>query len=334
MKIIAVKTSQGGYDIIFGRNTHMSAGKFFDLNRRVLVVTDDGVPAGYASDVANQCKNGYVLTLKQGEATKNIDSFKTILSKLCELGFTRTDCVVAVGGGVVGDLAGFASACYMRGIDFYNVPTTVLSQVDSSIGGKTAIDFEGYKNIVGAFYQPKRVIIDPDLLLTLDKRQISNGLAEAVKMAATSDEKLFCDIERGNIPLDDVIYRAILIKKAVVEEDEKESGLRRVLNFGHTVAHAVESAADGKLLHGECVAIGMAAICKGEVKKRIEAVLLRLGLPIKHDFAPSQLVDMLKHDKKASGDKITVVTVKNIGSFEFKKIDFDTLLDMTGGAAV
>lgn len=331
MKVIAVKTSQGGYDIIFGRGTHLTASKYLSLDRRVLVVTDDGVPAQYASVVAKQCKNGYVLTLKQGEATKNLDSFKQILSKLCELGFTRTDCVVAVGGGVVGDLAGFASACYMRGIDFYNIPTTVLSQIDSSIGGKTAIDFEGYKNIVGAFYQPKRVIIDPDLLLTLDGRQISNGLAEAVKMAATNDEQLFCDIESKKLSIDDIICRAILIKKAVVEADEKETGLRRVLNFGHTLAHAVESAAAGELLHGECVAIGMVAICKGEVKSRIESVLSKLGLPTKHNFELSQLVDMLKHDKKASGDKITVVTVKKIGQFEFEKVDFDTLLNMIGG---
>ena len=144
---------------------------------------------------------------------------------------------------MVGDLAGFAASAYMRGIDFYNIPTTLLSQIDSSIGGKTAINFGGVKNIVGAFYQPKKVLIDPDLLKTLPPRQISNGLAEAIKVGLTSDEKLFDIFENGEIGsrLDEIIVRALTVKKNVVEQDEKEAGLRRILNFGHTVGHGIES---------------------------------------------------------------------------------------------
>lgn len=325
--IIPVKTSQGGYDIVLSRGVLSKACEYLKLDRRVLIVTDDGVPTQYSNTVAEQCKTPHILTLPQGEATKNFDSFKKILETLCEHSFTRTDCVVAVGGGVMGDLAGFSAASYMRGIDFYNIPTTVLSQVDSSIGGKTAIDFYGYKNIVGAFYQPKCVLIDPDTLKTLDSRQISNGIAEAVKMSMTSDAEFFNMLESGDIDIDTIIYRSLLIKKQVVEEDEKESGLRKILNFGHTLAHAVESESGGALLHGECVAIGMLPMCAHDVKQRLLPILERYNLPVSHSFSPSQLIDALKHDKKATGDKITVVFVDKIGEFQMKKIDFETLME-------
>ncbi len=328
--IIAVKTSQGGYDIVLSRGAINEAGKHLNLSRRVLIVTDDGVPSQYAKTIASQCKTPTVITLPQGESTKNIDSFKTLLSVLAENGFTRTDCVVAVGGGVIGDLAGFASACYMRGIDFYNIPTTVLSQVDSSIGGKTAIDFDGYKNIVGAFYQPKCVIIDPDTLKTLDKRQISNGLAESVKMALTFDSELFSMLEEGKTDIETIIYRSLLIKKNVVENDERESGLRKVLNFGHTLAHAIESKSAGALYHGECVAIGMLPMCSEKVRVQLKKVLENLGLPTAHDFDACELLELLKRDKKATGDMITVIFVDTVGSFEMKTVDFETLTQMIG----
>lgn len=326
--IIPVKTSQGGYNIVLERGVLKNADAHLNLKRRVLIVTDDGVPSNYAKTVASLCERPHILTLPQGEATKNFDSFKKILEVLCENSFTRTDCVVAVGGGVMGDLAGFSAASYMRGIDFYNIPTTVLSQVDSSIGGKTAIDFYGYKNIVGAFYQPKCVLIDPDTLKTLDSRQVSNGIAEAVKMSLTSDREFFHMLEDGNIDIDTIIYRSLLIKKQVVEADEKESGLRKILNFGHTLAHAVESESKGTLLHGECVAIGMLPMCGEDVHKRLLPILQRLNLPTSHNFTTSQLIDALKHDKKASGDTISVIYVEKAGSFEIRKVDFNTLSQM------
>ena len=252
---------EDSYDIIVERGVLSKANKQLNLNRRVLVVTDSGVPEEYAKSLASQCKDGIIYTVPMGEASKSLDIFGKVLGTMLDNGFSRKDCVVAVGGGVVGDLAGFAASAYMRGIDFYNIPTTLLSQIDSSIGGKTAINFGGVKNIVGAFYQPKKVLIDPDLLATLPERQISNGLAEAIKMALTSDKELFNIFENKDIDenIDEIIIRSLNIKKSVVEQDEKESGLRKILNFGHTIGHGIESSEEmSELYHGECVALGTA----------------------------------------------------------------------------
>jgi 3-dehydroquinate synthase len=320
---IPVKTATGGYEIVLGRGCLARAGELLNLRRRVLVVTDDGVPAEYARTVADAASEATIVTLPQGEATKNMESYQTLLETLVEKGFTRTDCVVAVGGGVVGDLAGFAAATFMRGIDFYNVPTTLLSQVDSSVGGKTAIDFKGYKNIVGAFWPPKRVLIDPDTLKTLPKRQLSNGLAEAIKMSLTSSAELFEIFETNNPEelLDTIIERSLLIKKQVVEEDEKESGLRKILNFGHTVAHAIETENEMQnYYHGECVAMGMLYMCAPSVRERLLPVLEKLSLPTLTDFDTEALLRAIRHDKKMAGDSITVVWVPSVGSYELKKM--------------
>ena len=179
------------YDIIIERGALSRIGEILPLNRRVLIVTDAGVPAEYSDAVASACTSSIKVTLEPGEGSKSFECLQMLLEKMLTGGFTRTDAVVAVGGGVCGDLAGFAAACFMRGIDFYNVPTTLLSQVDSSIGGKTAVNLAGYKNCVGAFYQPKRVVIDPCVLKTLPPRHLACGLAEAIKMAATCDKELF-----------------------------------------------------------------------------------------------------------------------------------------------
>ena len=188
---IHMNLGEDSYDILVERGLLEKAGQHLNLNRRVLVVTDSGVPADYAETLAGHCKEAVICTVETGEASKSLEVFGKLLQTMLDHGFSRKECVAAVGGGVVGDLSGFAASAYMRGIDFYNIPTTLLSQIDSSIGGKTAINFGGVKNIVGAFYQPKKVLIDPELLKTLPPRQISNGLAEAVKMALTSDKELF-----------------------------------------------------------------------------------------------------------------------------------------------
>lgn len=327
--IIPVKTSQGSYDIVLQRGALQRVGDYLNLKRRVLVVTDDGVPPQYARTVANACQTGVVLTLPQGERSKQLDTYATVLKTLVENDFTRTDCVVAVGGGVVGDLAGFAASTFMRGIDFYNIPTTVLSQVDSSIGGKTAVDFMGFKNLVGAFYPPKRVIIDPDTLKTLPPRQIANGLAESVKMALTNDADLFELLETATLTdevLDTVIHRSLLIKRQVVEADEHEGGLRKVLNFGHTLAHAVESVCElDTYYHGECVALGMLPMCSDGVRARLLPVLKKLELPTTFAGDPEGLIAACRHDKKAAGDTITVVYVPTPGSFEFKTLPLTEL---------
>ena len=328
--IIPVKTSQGSYNIILERGVLRRAGDYLPLQRRVLVVTDDGVPPAYAQTVAACCKEPSVLTIPQGEQSKQMDTYRLVLQALVENDFTRTDCVVAVGGGVVGDLSGFAASTFMRGIDFYNIPTTVLSQVDSSIGGKTAIDFMGLKNIVGAFYPPKSVLIDPDTLRTLPVRQVSNGLSEAVKMSLTNDPALFSLFEQGDVndpaTLDTIIYRSLLIKKQVVEEDEHESGLRKVLNFGHTLAHAVESVYDmDTYYHGECVSIGMIPMCSPAVRRRLLPVLEKLHLPVSMPGMADELIEACRHDKKMAGRDITVVQVPEVGEFELKTIPFTEL---------
>ncbi len=314
---------QNGYDIILERGALAQAGELLNLNRRVLIVTDEGVPADYARTVAAQCRESRIVTVKQGEESKTFPVFEMLCRALLEFGVTRTDCVVAVGGGVVGDLAGFAAASFMRGIDFYNIPTTVLSQVDSSIGGKVAINLEHVKNIVGAFYQPKRVLIDPNVLVTLPARQISNGLAEAVKMSLTSDAELFSMFETENVMdnIDRVIERSLRIKKHVVEEDEKELGLRRILNFGHTLGHGIEALAhEHGLYHGECVALGMLPMCDAEVRQRLLSVLQKLNLPTALPGNIAPMLEAVVHDKKCAGDQVSVVYVPAPGSFEIQKL--------------
>lgn len=321
--IIPLNLNEQSYDIVLERGALKKAGELLDLDRRVLVVTDSGVPKAYAEEIARQCREASSVTIPSGEASKNFDNFRLLLSEMLKGAFTRKDCVVAVGGGVVGDLSGFAAACYMRGIDFYNIPTTLLSEVDSSIGGKTAIDLDGVKNIVGAFYQPKKVLIDPDTLKTLPERQVYAGLAEAIKMSVTSDAALFEKIAQSrNLEedLDEIIAGALRIKKEVVEKDPKEQGLRRVLNFGHTIGHGIESFYKGELLHGECVALGMLPMCSGKVRKELIPVLEKYHLPLKCDAAKEELMPFILHDKKMQKDKIAVIFSEEIGSFEIREI--------------
>ena len=323
--IIPVKTGSGDYNIILQSGAISQLSSHLKLDRKALIVTDDGVPPIYAQTVANQCKEAFVVTLPQGETSKSFENYKMLLQKAVEYGFTRTDCLIAVGGGVVGDLSGFVAASFMRGIDFYNIPTTVLSQVDSSIGGKVAIDFCGYKNIVGAFYPPKAVVIDADTLKTLPERQISNGLAEAVKMSLTSNKELFELFENENIKeiIEKIIEESLKIKRFVVENDEKEQGMRKILNFGHTLAHAIESQNEmANLYHGECVALGMLPMCSKDVRIRLLAVLKKLNLPTEFDYDIDTIINAVKHDKKMSGNEITVVYVPEIGEYEMKKMAF------------
>ncbi len=326
---LKVNSSQGFYEILFGHGVLKDAKNFLSLNRKVLIVTDSGVPNEYVEILKSQCQSPFVFCFEMGESSKNFSTYHDILACLVKNSFTRTDCVAALGGGVVGDMAGFAAATFMRGIDFYNIPTTVLSQVDSSVGGKTAIDFERYKNLVGAFYPPKAVLIDFDTLKTLPARHINNGLCEAVKMAATFDSELFEMFEKGNVGLENLIPRAVKIKIDVVEKDERETSLRRVLNFGHTLGHAIEK--EGKLLHGECVALGMVLVSDGEVKKRLIDVLSKYNLPTKYDGDMSSLFEAVTHDKKAHGESVTFVSCKKIGTFEMKDFNFSEIREMLKG---
>ena len=320
---LTVDLKENSYDIIVERGALGRAGELLRLDRRVLILTDSGVPKQYAMAVAAQCKAPTVVTVESGEGSKSFGVYESVCKKLLWENFTRSDCVVAVGGGVCGDLAGFCAATYMRGIDFYNIPTTVLSQVDSSIGGKVAINLGEVKNIIGAFHQPKRVLIDPDVLSTLPKRQIANGLCEALKMSMTSDSELFSIFEDADAEenIDEIIIRSLMIKKSVVEQDEKETGLRKILNFGHTVGHGIESVTGmSELYHGECVALGMIPMCSENVRKRLIPVLLKLGLPTKLDYDAERVIAAVMHDKKLSGNDISVTYVNEIGKFELTRL--------------
>lgn len=323
-KIIRVNIGEG-YDIHIGDRLIDRADEFFKLDRRVMILTDSGVPREYAEKLKALCKEASIITVSEGEGSKSFACLEMIEEKMLDFGMTRSDCVVAVGGGVVGDLAGFAASAYMRGVDFYNIPTTLLSQVDSSIGGKVAINLGGAKNSVGAFYQPKGVIIDPELLNTLPKRQLMCGLAEIIKMSLTCDEELFELIESQGFEnnKEDIITRSLLIKKAVVEADEREGGIRKILNFGHTLGHAIESEELGRLYHGECVAIGMTAVCSGEVKERLTALLKKVGLPYTYEGDIDRAITHLSQDKKRVGDEISVILVDKIGSYRIEKMDID-----------
>ncbi len=330
-KTLRVELGDDAYDIIFERGALQNAARLLRLDRKVLIVTDTGVPASYARALSAQCAEGHIFTVEAGEQSKSLSVFEALLRKMLDAGFTRGDCVAAVGGGVVGDLAGYAAASFMRGVDFYNIPTTVLSQVDSSVGGKTALDLGGVKNAVGAFYQPKRVLIDPALLGTLPRRQVANGLAEAVKMALTCDAGLFSVFENEDVlsAPEKVILPSVRIKKEIVERDEKESGLRRVLNFGHTLGHAVESAAllTG-MYHGECVALGMIPMCDPGVRERLVAVLEKLGLPCALRFSESAALKALRHDKKAGAGGITAVRVRAPGQYCFTSMQPEEFLPL------
>ncbi len=320
--IIHINLSNESYDIVLERGSLKKADSLINLDRRVLVVTDSGVPSEYSEIVANMCKNHVKIILPEGEASKSPEKLFLLLEEMLRAGFTRHDAVVAVGGGVVGDISGFAASIYMRGIDFYNIPTTLLSQVDSSVGGKTAIDFMNVKNVVGTFYQPKKVIIDPEVLKTLSSRLISCGLAEAIKMSLTSDAELFnifenCDIYQN---IDTIIERSLRIKAHVVECDAKESGLRKILNFGHTIGHGIESAVSPMLYHGECVALGMLAMCSEPIKERLIRVLKKAGLPTEYSFDKEKAMQALLHDKKSGIGGIDTVYVDKAGSFITQKM--------------
>ena len=327
------------YEIILRRGALQNLYQFANLNRRVAVVTDSGVPAVYARQVADQCREAAVITVPQGEASKSLKTLETVLRQMLDFGLGRGDLVVAVGGGVVGDLAGFAAAVYMRGIDFINCPTTTLSMIDSSIGGKTAVDLGDTKNVVGAFWQPRVVVVDADTLSTLPRRHYINGLAEAIKAGLLADPELFELFETGDVDadIDQIIYRSLQFKKGIVEADETEHGARRALNFGHTIGHGIEAVKGIKgrrkvgLYHGECVALGMLPMIESNsLRRRTRAVYRRLGLPVRAGFDKEKVYAEMLHDKKAQGGKITVIKVPGLGCWRADTIPVESLRSLLG----
>ncbi len=329
---IPVSLAERSYSITVGEGLLARANEYMKLDRRVLIVTDEGVPKAYAEAIASQAKAPVTVTVGMGEGSKSFPVLEELCRTMLQNGFTRSDCVVAVGGGVVGDLAGFAAASYMRGVDFYNVPTTLLSQVDSSVGGKVAINLDGIKNTVGAFYQPRAVLIDPLVLRTLPARQISAGLAEALKMALCFDASLLPLFESDPLShLDQIIVASVRMKRDVVEKDERESSLRRVLNFGHTVGHGIESILgvsddrEAGLYHGECVALGMLPMCSRTVRERLLPILKTLSLPTECTLSADEIARAMAHDKKKENDLFHIILVEKEGSFLQKAVTLDEL---------
>ena len=334
MRKLHVDLGLDSYDIIFERVLLSHVADYVACDgKKICVVTDENVAKLYADDVLSSLKKaGYetsVIVLPHGEKTKSFDVLPSVYARLLEEKITRKDALVDLGGVVIGDLCGFVAATYLRGIGFVQIPTSLLAQVDSSIGGKVAVDLPQGKNLVGAFYQPDVVLIDTTALDTLPDYYYSDGMAEVIKYGCIRDAALFDALSAckgGRIApdkQDEIIYRCCDIKREVVEKDEKDKGERMILNFGHTYGHALEKYyAFEKISHGMAVAVGMCVITrkaeeKGLTKKgcaeKIESVCRLFGLPVSDPAPEREVVAGVVNDKKNLGDKLVTVLLKDIG---------------------
>ena len=322
------------YDVLIGEGLIDKSG---ELTAKVvkpcrcLIVTDDTVDELYGDRV--QVSFSYAgfeprrFAFPAGEASKNLDTLGEVLGAMGEAGLSRSDLVVALGGGVVGDIAGFAAAIYTRGIRFVQIPTTLLAAVDSSVGGKTAVDVPFGKNMVGAFHQPVLVITDTDVLRGLPALQLSNGAAEAIKCGVLNDPGLFELLETGDWldAIDEVVARCVAYKRDVVAGDEFDTGNRAFLNLGHTFGHAIEHLSHFALLHGQAVAVGTvmaasAAGCPGEMIERLAECMKKNGLPVRCDYPVPELARAALSDKKRAGGTITLVLPDEIGKCHLEKV--------------
>lgn len=322
-----VNLKENSYKVILGNNIIKDLSSYYSLDKKVLVITDDLVPSFYSDEILRQAKEGYKYIIKHGEESKNINYYILINKFLLEHEFTRNDVIIAVGGGVVGDLSAFVSSTYKRGIDFINVPTTTLSMIDSSVGGKTGIDFNGLKNVIGTFYQPKLVLIDFSTLSTLDDRNYNNGLVEALKMGLLFSEELInlFNNPKGNI--EKIITKSIEYKIKVIEEDEKELDKRRILNLGHTFGHAIEIS--NKCLHGEAIAKGLLYVINNPLLKfKVRGIIKRLNIPLDYLIDKEEVFNLIKNDKKRNDDKISLVKINYIERYIIEDVNLETIEKM------
>lgn len=309
---------------------------------RIAVVTDSNVWMHHGRAFAEQLPEADVTILPHGEATKSHDSLLMLYRRWIAMGLTRKDLVLAFGGGVIGDLTGYAAATYLRGVPFVQIPTTLLSQVDSSIGGKVAVDLPEGKNLVGTFYHPKAVWIDPHYLSTLPERFVRDGMAEVVKAGCIGDAELYAMLQSGGLPADPaqriaMICRALSVKKALVEADEKEMGVRKLLNYGHTVGHALEAYGGyDRWTHGEAVAMGMvwisacseqAGLTREGFTAELKELLESVGLPTDSAVPLEALEPWLSRDKKRTGKGIELALVSSPGQSFLHEVRQDKLLD-------
>ncbi len=342
MKKVKVELSSGSYEIRVGSDLLSRVGLWLKENGfsgKAVIITDTNVKGLYATalekGLAHAGFNVTVLEVPAGEEHKSLETAGRLYHDLTDAYTERMTPVLALGGGVVGDLAGFVAATYMRGVPLIQVPTTLLAQVDSSIGGKTAIDHGQMKNIIGAFYQPALVVADVETLKTLPEVELSNGFAEVIKSAAVRSRDLFnfLDVNMAKARelrpdvLENIVLETARIKAGIVEKDEKETGLRAILNYGHTVGHAVEAVSNFQVKHGQAVAIGMVAAAKISKRMgllqdyevyRLDEVIKKAGLPTKMpDFTREEkekLLEVIKHDKKVLNNKVRFVLLKSIGN--------------------
>ena len=332
---INFKVAHGQSEIYIERNIRKNLIPYANLNRKVLILCDDGIPYEYVDSVRKQCAIPFVKVVPHGEKSKSLDMVEKLCWYMMQNGFEKGDLVFAVGGGVIGDLGGFVASIYLGGIDVISLPTTTLAQIDSSIGGKTAVNFLGAKNMVGTFYQPSKVFIDLNTLSTLTRRQYYSGMVEALKAGLIRDPKLYelfvthnVDFSEGIPPqdLEEVIERALYVKRDVVEEDERETGVRKILNFGHTIGHAIESLYMGKYYHGECVGLGMLMVLENNsLKNQVKKVLEKMNMPVNIEFTADQLLPYIAKDKKFDGEKISLIQVDTVGQGYIKEVNLKWL---------
>ncbi len=326
------------YDIVFETDFAKFGAELEALGyggRKLCIVSDSNVASLYAEALKEEAQKIAscvdIFVLPAGEEQKTLVSVRSLYAFLIEKHYTRKDALIALGGGVIGDLTGYTAATYLRGIDFVQVPTTLLSQVDSSIGGKTGVDFDGYKNMVGAFHMPRLVYMNLSTLYTLDGRQFYNGFAEAMKSALIRDARFYEWLlvnmyeihDREQDTMAELVQKSCRIKQAVVEADPMEKGERAILNFGHTIGHAIEKDQNFSLLHGECVALGCVAAAFISWKKgilsmeeyyEIRDMFVPFNLPITADaLDPERILELTKADKKMDSDQIRFVLLKKIG---------------------
>ena len=363
MEILNVGLGKNSYDILIGESFFEKFPEYIGNvygGKKLFVITDSNVDKIYKNEYEKMFK-GFdytIYVLEAGEKHKHIGIMPAIYSGMVKAGLTRKDMVVAFGGGVVGDIAGFAAASYMRGIDFVQIPTTIISQVDSSVGGKVGVDLPEGKNLVGAFHQPKLVLIDNYFLNTLTNRYFYDGFAEIVKYGCIYDKNFFEKLEnivklsglsetnknyKENLRkhlmehINGLVYRSCEIKKEVVEKDEKESNLRMILNFGHTIGHAIEQFTNyEKYSHGEAISAGMVDITKIGEKKgftkegeavKIAKLLKALNLPTEIEYPKDRISEIMKRDKKSTSDGINFVILKGIGKVEIMKIGAEEIFE-------
>ena len=357
MKLLPVSLGDRSYDI------HISPGRLDDTGKlcqqvlpratRLAVVTDDTVGGLYAHRLLQSLwARGYtasVISLPAGEQTKSLHNLGVLYDSFMEMGLTRTDAVVALGGGVVGDLAGFAAATILRGVDFVQVPTTLLAQVDSSVGGKVAIDLPAGKNLAGAFWQPRLVVMDPEVLDTLEDKTFSDGMAEVIKYGCIRDAAFFRALEKTPSRravmenIESVLYTCCDLKRAVVEKDERDTGERMVLNFGHTLGHAYEKAGHYETwTHAQAVAAGMClaarlgaalGVTPAGVPERVEALGSAFGLPTRIPCTQADFAAAVGLDKKGTGEQITLVLLEDLGRAVLHRMSKRELLGLLEGCA-